>query len=337
MGKVVIAERLRSYYQLEIYGKQREIRAVDDVSLTLEENEVLGIAGESGCGKSTLLRVIVDAVEPPQRVVSGRLIYVTGKEAVDVFSMPPEDRRRLKLSFISYVPQASMSVLNPVLKIKEIFEDFLKANDLRMRRADIVDSTTKHITELGLRPSILESYPHQLSGGMRQRVTIALATILKPKVIVADEPTTALDVVTQRGVIQVLSDLQRAHKNSIIIVTHDMGVHANIADRIAIMYAGRIVEEGPTSSIFETPKHPYTRFLIESVPRFGEKRRREHAPGNPPSFLNLPTGCTFHPRCPFATQLCKVEYPPTFTVSQNHKVACWLLSENFEAVGGRNA
>jgi peptide/nickel transport system ATP-binding protein len=181
--------------------------------------------------------------------------------------------------------------------------------------------------ELGLPPNVLQAYPHQLSGGMRQRVIIALASFLSPRVMIADEPVTALDVVVQRGVLQLLIEVQERQKNALVIVTHDMGVLANIANRIGIMYAGKIIEEARVEDIFERPQHPYTQYLINSLPRFGDKKMRESAPGAPPSLVNLPSGCAFHPRCRFAMNICREETPVLKNVGDQHRVACWLMQE----------
>ncbi|MGQ9856672.1 MAG: ABC transporter ATP-binding protein [Fervidobacterium sp.] len=323
---VLETRNLKAYYHLDVYGKKIVVKAVDDVNISFSQNEIYGIAGESGCGKSTLLKTLFDAVEPPLRVVDGDVLYRDENKPVSIYKIPSSERRKFKWKFISYVPQGSMNVLNPVTKIMDTFEDFLKPHANGFKITELRDNILQHIVELGLRKEILDAYPHQLSGGMRQRVTIALATILAPKVIVADEPTTALDVVTQRGVIQVLKDVQAKYKNTIVLVTHDMGVHANVTDRIGIMYAGKIVEEGKTEEIFEKPLHPYTKFLIESLPQFGERRRRESAPGSPPSLASLPSGCAFHTRCPFAMQQCKESVPQLIEVEQEHNVACWLHS-----------
>jgi len=220
-----------------------------------------------------------------------------------------------------------MSVLNPVLKIKGTYEDFIGSHVDGQSRAEIFELARQRIQELGLPKNILDVYPHQLSGGMRQRVTIALASSLNPRIMIGDEPTTALDVVVQRGVIQMLKDIQRDLKNTIILVTHDMGVHANIADRIGIMYAGKIVEEATTEQIFSHPLHPYTQFLINSLPKFGDKSVRVSVPGSPPSLADLPTGCPFHPRCPQVKDICRQQMPDFSQADKAHKVACWLVGE----------
>jgi peptide/nickel transport system ATP-binding protein len=225
------------------------------------------------------------------------------------------------------VPQGSMSVLNPVIKLKETYRDFIESHVSKNTRNQAFQMAQEHIAELGLPRQILDAYPHQLSGGMRQRVTIALAALLKPRIIIADEPTTALDVVVQRGVVQLLKDIQRKLENTIVVVTHDMGVQANIADRIGIMYAGKIVEEATTRRIFGDPIHPYTQYLINSLPQFGDKAARESVPGNPPSLSDLPGGCPFHPRCPYARDICTEQMPALQYVGLDHKVACWLAGE----------
>ncbi|MDM7320554.1 MAG: ABC transporter ATP-binding protein [Fervidobacterium pennivorans] len=323
---VIETRNLSAYYMLDIYGRKVVVKAVDNISISFNQNEIYGIAGESGCGKSTLLKVLFDLVEPPLRIVNGEVLYIEDNKSVSIYKTPLNNRRKYKWRFISYVPQGSMNVLNPVRKISQTFEDFLKPNINNSDPTELKERIVKHILELGLRKEVLDAYPHQLSGGMRQRVTIALATILTPRVIIADEPTTALDVVTQRGVIQILKDIQSRFNNTIILVTHDMGVHANVADRIGIMYAGKFVEEAKTAEIFENPLHPYTKFLIDSLPQFGDGRKRESAPGSPPSLSSLPEGCAFHPRCPYAMAKCKASAPQFIEVDKGHKVACWLYS-----------
>ena len=327
-NSILRTENLKAFYVLDMQGTQKVVKAVNEVNLEIYEDEVYGIAGESGCGKTTLLKALFGAIEPPLRLMGGSVLYNINKNAVDITSLDVEERRKLRMQYISYVPQGSMSVLNPVIKLKDTYQDFIGSHVGGQTRKDAFELANKHISELGLPRNVLDAYPHQLSGGMRQRVTIALAALLRPRVIIADEPTTALDVVVQRGVVQLLMDIQKKLKNTIILVTHDMGVHANIADRIGIMYAGKMVEESTTEMIFGDPRHPYTQFLINSLPRFGDKSTRSSAPGSPPSLANLPEGCPFHPRCPFVQEICTQEMPAMLNLSTNHKVACWLVGES---------
>jgi peptide/nickel transport system ATP-binding protein len=324
---ILRTEGLKAFYVLDVFGTQKVVKAVNGVDLEIRENEVYGIAGESGCGKTTLLKALFAAIEPPLRLIAGKVYYYLFVEETDVSSLDAEDKRRLRWEYVSYVPQGSMSVLNPVIKLKETYRDFLDSHMSGKTRDEAFEIAKEHISALGLPQKILDAYPHQLSGGMRQRVTIALATLLKPRIIIADEPTTALDVVVQRGVVQLLKDVQERLKNTIILVTHDMGVQANIADRIGIMYAGKIVEEATTERIFGAPLHPYTQYLINSLPRFGDKTTRESAPGSPPSLIDLPSGCPFHPRCPYGLDICTKQMPSLMNLDTNHKVACWLVGE----------
>jgi len=327
MNRIVLkAENLKAYYILDMHGTQKVVQAVNDVDLEVRENEVYGIAGESGCGKTTLLKALYGAFDPPLRLMGGKIIYTYGDKEIDVASLDVDAKRRLRWEYISYVPQGSMSVLNPVTRIRDSYQDFIDSHGYRGSKKEALELAQEHIVKLGLPRNILDAYPHQLSGGMRQRVTIALAALLEPRIMIGDEPTTALDVVVQRGVVQLLKDIQRNFENTIILVTHDMGVHANIADRIGIMYAGKIVEEADTETIFGNPQHPYTKFLIDSLPRFGDKTTRESCPGSPPDLGNLPGGCPFHPRCPYAIEQCTEQMPDLLNINDNHKVACWLIT-----------
>ena len=328
---VLRTEQLKAFYVLDIHGDQKVVKAVNEVNLEIQNNEVYGIAGESGCGKSTLLKALYGAVEPPLRLIGGKVCYFMDDVELDLTSMNAEQKRKLRWEYVSYVPQAAMSVFNPVIKIKETFWDFINSHVGGKTRDECFEIAKVQLNELGLPVKILDAYPHQLSGGMRQRVAIALAALLEPRLIICDEPTTALDVVVQRGVVQMLKDIQANLKNSIILVTHDLGVQANVADRIAIMYGGKIVEEAATRTIFETPFHPYTKYLINSVPRFGDKAARESVPGNPPSLSDLPAGCPFHVRCPYVLDICKEQMPGTVELGSNHTVACWLSQEGDHA------
>ena len=228
---------------------------------------------------------------------------------------------------ISYVPQGSMSVLNPVRRIIQTFEDVVDTHEGIPDKKAFFDQIREYVQKLGLPAEILNSYPHQLSGGMRQRVAIALATVFHPSLIIADEPTTALDVVIQRGVLQILKDIQSESQNTVLLVTHDMAVHANVADRVAIMYAGRFVEEAPTKIIFNAPRHPYTQHLIQSLPMVGDKSSKASLGGSPPNLANPPNGCRFHPRCPSTMDVCRTEVPAMLGLGGGHRVACHLIKE----------
>ncbi len=324
---ILSTEQLKAFYVLDVAGKQKIVKAVNEVDLEIRTNEIYGIAGESGCGKSTLLKALFNAIEPPLRLIGGSICYYPMGQAVDVTTLSHEEMRKLRMEFISYIPQGSMSVFNPVLKLKGTYQDFIASHVSGKNSEEIFTQARNQVIELGLPKNILEAYPHQLSGGMRQRVTIALAALFKPRIMIGDEPTTALDVVVQRGVIQMLKEIQKKLQNTIVIVTHDMGVHANMANRIGIMYAGKIVEEATTDQIYESPLHPYTQFLINSLPKFGDKNIRGSVPGSPPSLADLPGGCPFHPRCPQVMEICTKQMPGFTRPNANHKVACWLLGE----------
>lgn len=325
MSKTILSTKaLKAFYVLDIHGTQKVVKAVNEVELDIKENEIYGIAGESGCGKSTLLKALAAVIEPPLRQLGGNVFYHVNGQKIEVSSLDAEKMRKLRWQYISYVPQGSMSVLNPVVKLKSTYRDFITSHVAGKSQDEVFAMAKRHIAELGLPAQVMDAYPHQLSGGMRQRVTIALAALLEPEIIIADEPTTALDVVVQRGVVQLLKEVQQRLGNTIVLVTHDMGVHANVADRIGIMYAGKMVEEASTEKIFSEPLHPYTQYLINSLPKFGDKTPRESVPGSPPSLADLPSGCPFHPRCPYVMAVCKEQMPEYIPVKANHKVACWL-------------
>lgn len=329
---VVQTEHLKAYYVTKVYGVQRTIQAVDDVSLDIYEDEILGIAGESGCGKSTLMRVLFGMVKPPLTIMDGSVRYMSDHTTVDISSLDPVALKSIRWKDISYVPQGSMSVLNPVRRIRKTFQDFIGAHQRLSGQQEFQELVGNHLRTLGLPVDVLKAYPHQLSGGMQQRVTIALATILHPRVIFADEPTTALDVVVQRGVIQLLKNIQKQYHNTVVMVTHDMAVHANLAHRVAIMYAGQIVEVAKTRDMFKNPLHCYSKYLIGSLPKIGDKAYRVSAPGNPPVLSDPPPGCRFQDRCPDQFTRCCEESPPLLEVGGGHTVACFRVFEEMEAL-----
>jgi peptide/nickel transport system ATP-binding protein len=321
-------ENLRAYYRTEAYGISRTVRAVDGVSLQLMPNEIYGVAGESSCGKTTLIKVISGTIKPPLRIEEGSVRYEFGSYEVDILNIPADElRTNVRWKEISYVMQGSMSVLNPVRRIIKTFEDVINTHQPITDKKLFLDQVQDHVGRLGLPPDVLNLYPHQLSGGMRQRVAIALATVFHPSLIIADEPTTALDVVVQRGVLQMLKDIQAESGNTVLLVTHDLAVHANVADRVAIMYAGRIVEEAPTQVIFNAPLHPYTQHLIQSLPMIGDRSSKSSLGGSPPNLANPPAGCRFHPRCPLVMDKCRTEVPEMIKLIGSHRVACHLVTE----------
>jgi peptide/nickel transport system ATP-binding protein len=330
MTNIIEANNLRAYYISQAYGVQRTVKAIDGISLAVRENEIFGIAGESGCGKTTLLKIFLSMVTPPLTVVDGFVTYDFGDGKRDILSLSESELQDMRWKDISYIPQGSMHVLNPVRRIRDTFRDFISAHTgTTSSKTD--EMVRDYLNHLGLPPKVLTMFPHQLSGGMRQRVTIALATILSPKLILADEPTTALDVVVQRGVIQLLQEVRQRERNTMIVVTHDMGVHANLTNRVAVLYAGQLVEEADTKTLFEQPRHPYTQHLIRSLPKMDDKWERVSIPGRPPALDNPPRGCRFHPRCPHVMDICREEVPPLIHIENGHRVACYLISakENY--------
>lgn len=320
---------LRAYYQTNAYGISRTVRAVDGVSFDLYPNEIYGVAGESSCGKTTLIKVISGNLKPPLKALGGSVKYNFGDYQADMLNISQEElRKKVRWKKLSYVMQGSMSVLNPVRKVVKTFQDIVDTHEPIKDKKEFLEHTRTHINRLGLPTDVLNAYPHQLSGGMRQRVAIALATVFQPAMIIADEPTTALDVVVQRGVLQMIKDIQAMSSNTVLLVTHDMAVHANVADRVMIMYAGRIAEEAPTESIFNAPLHPYTQHLVSSLPMIGERSTRASLKGTPPNLASPPSGCRFHPRCPYVKDRCRTEVPELITVKERHRVACHVVQEN---------
>jgi peptide/nickel transport system ATP-binding protein len=320
---VLTVDRLRAYYQMKYFGIDREVKAVDDISLTVNRNEIYGLAGESSSGKTSFIKTIAAANRPPLNVVSGAVRFSFLDR--DIHALKEEELAATRWKHLSYIMQGSMNVLNPVRRIVHSFVDFASPH-LGLKRAAFDDTVEAHLKRLHLEPSVLRAYPHELSGGMRQRVTIALATICKPEFIIADEPTTALDVVVQKGVLGMIREIQREMGSSILFVTHDMAVHASMTDRLGIMYAGRLVEEAPTAELFANPLHPYTAHLIQSLPRIGDTAPKQALDGTPPNLSAPPPGCRFHPRCPLAMDICRREAPDLTTLSSGHRVACFAAS-----------
>jgi len=297
------------------------VRAVEDVSLEIFPGEIVSLVGESGCGKSvtglSLLRLIP---MPPGKILKGGLLF----EGRDLLGLEEKEMEKVRGNDISMIFQEPMTSLNPVFTIGDQIMEALQLHqnldkkEARQRAIEMLDRVRIPSPEVRI-----DSYPHQLSGGMRQRAMIAMALSCQPKLLIADEPTTALDVTIQAQVLRLLKEIQREMGMSVMLITHDLGVVSEIADRIAVMYAGRIVESGPIESIFGGMRHPYTRGLLESIPQLNEKKNRLNAiPGQVPNPMNLPGGCKFHPRCYLMIDACKQEEPPLFQVNGNHFSRC---------------
>ena len=324
MTAVVQVTNLRAYYQTKQFGLQRDVRAVDGVSLQVQPNQIYGLAGESSCGKSTLIKTIAGAIRPPLAVQGGSVVFNFGGQRLDLYQAGPAALQAIRWKHLSYVMQGSMGVLNPVRRVRHSFVDFAFRH-VAKPMPEFMDIVRAHLARVHLQPETLEAYPHELSGGMRQRVAIALATVCRPELIIADEPTTALDVIVQKGVLAMIREVQRELKSSMIFVTHDMAVHAHLCDRLGVMYAGRLIEEGATAELFSRPRHPYTTHLIASLPRIGQASTIKALEGAPPNLAEPPPGCRFHPRCPLAMDICRQQVPAMAEVVPGHRVACFAV------------
>ena len=304
-------------------------RAVDGLNLTVRRGEILGIAGESGCGKSTLAAALLRLVRPPGFVAGGEIrFYPADGEPTDLLAVGDARLRQIRWRHLSYVPQGSMNSLNPVTRVFDQFKDAIQQHS-SASLDEIRERVPELLRQVGLAPGVARMFPHELSGGMKQRVVIAMAIALKPDLVIADEPTTALDVNVQRMIVQTLADLRDEMGMTLVVVTHDMAVHAELVDRVAVMYAGGIVEVGDVREVFKEPRHPYTQGLIHSIPRVGgERRRMAGIAGNAPSPLNWPSGCRFHPRCPHVMPVCSARVPALLPLhgDSGPLVACHLYT-----------
>ncbi len=315
-----------------LYVKYRSIagivHAVSDVSFELRKGEVLGIAGESGCGKTTLGYALMKILPPNGYIEKGKIVL----DGIDITSLSERKMKDIRWKKISMIFQGAMNALNPVLKVGDQIAEVLMYHQ-GLTKEQAIDVVKELFEKVGLDPERVNDYPHQFSGGMKQRVVIAMALALNPPIVIADEPTTALDVTIQAQILDLLKNLQREMNMSFIMITHDLAIHAQIADRMMIMYAGYVVEQGDVRPVFKRPIHPYTKGLIGSVPsvmkvkEMKEKKKRLFSiPGAPPTLLEPPKGCPFADRCPYAKEICKKELPPLREVD-GRLVRCHFAEE----------
>lgn len=299
------------------------VKAVDGVSFGILPDERLGLVGESGSGKSTIALALMRLIRPPGKIQGGSVQL----DGVDLLAVGEEQMRRLRLATIALVAQGAMNSLNPVIRVREQIVDAMRDHNEHLSTREASARVESLLDQVGLRPEVADRFPHELSGGMKQRVCIAIAICLRPKVILADEPTSALDVVVQRQVMETLRRVQEQLGASVLLVGHDMGLMAQFVNRLGVMYAGRLVEVSPVRDIFADPLHPYTRLLIASLPSLEQKGQFRGIPGLPPSLLERPTGCSFHPRCPYAMPRCSVQDPLLQQVGPDRWVACHLFDQ----------
>jgi len=331
MGDVVLKTRGLSVD----YGiGNSALHALDGVDLSLHRGEVVGVAGESGCGKSTLAYAITRLLRPPGTITAGEVIYY-GRDGkgLNVLSLDDEELRRLRWEEIAIVFQSAMNALNPVLTLRSQLSDVFRAHRPDMTVSDRNLRMAELLQMVGISPDRARAFPHELSGGMRQRAMIAVALALEPDVIVMDEPTTALDVVMQRRILAEIVSLRARFGFSVIFITHDLSLLVEVADVIAVMYAGKVVEVAPAGELYRTPRHPYSQGLLESFPKLhGSRRELTGIAGSPPDLRAIPPGCAFHPRCSYAMPACTVRMPqllpsPTVADSARRSVSCLLYTE----------
>lgn len=311
-------------FSVEYHTRGGDVRAVDEVSLDIRRGEILGLVGESACGKSTLGKGMMRLHRTPARIIGGELLF----DGRDLMTLTEDEMHMVRGGEIGMVFQDPMTSLNPVQRISEHLMETIRAHEPDTSEEEAHKRVNELIEKLGIRPERLQEYPHQMSGGMRQRVMISLALALRAKLVIADEPTTSLDVIVEAKFLDLLRELRQEFGLTILLITHNIGVVAEVADRVAVMYAARLVEIGDVNSIFADPKHPYTRGLLRSVPNIilndAELYKME---GAPPSLLNPPSGCRFHPRCPQVMPICSERKPAMETVGLDQQTACWLYAK----------
>ena len=296
------------------------VQAVNGVSFDIAEGERFGLVGESGSGKSTIALALLRLIRPPGKIEGGQLRM----DGLDLLDLTEEEMRKIRLAKIALVAQGAMNSLNPVVRVRDQIRDGLKDHDDDLSGRAFENRVNELLHSVGLRKEVAQMFPHELSGGMKQRVCMAIAISLRPKLIIADEPTSALDVVVQRQVMDTLLKVQDDLGASIILIGHDMGLMAQVVDRVGIMYAGNFAEVSKVNDLFEEPLHPYSQLLIASLPSLEIKGAFQGIPGLPPSLLNRPVGCAFRSRCPKAFDRCAIEEPPLRETRIDRRVSCHL-------------
>jgi len=315
-------EALLQIKDLEVHYATRMgiVKAVDKVKLEVQKGQTVGLVGESGCGKSTLGFSILRLVPPPGRIVGGRILF----DGEDLLAKSEEEMRELRGKRISMIFQDPMTSLNPLIRIGDHITETIMTHEKGVSKKEAWRRAEELVDRLGIAPERLRDYPHQLSGGMRQRIMIGLALALNADLIIADEPTTSLDVIVEAQFLDFLKDLKKAYNLTLILITHNMGVVAELADRVAVMYAAKIVELADAIPLYTEPLHPYTQGLLKSVPNINLlEQELQTMPGSPPDLINPPPGCRFHPRCPYVMDRCYREEPPMKEARPGHLVACW--------------
>jgi peptide/nickel transport system ATP-binding protein len=306
---------------VEYWARRGKIRAVEDLSFSLEKSETLGVVGESGSGKSTLGLSLIRLVPYPGKIVKGNIFL----EGQNILKFKNEEIRDLRGRRISFVFQDPMTSLNPVKKIGTHFVELIRVHEPKISQKEAFERAKKLLNDVGIQPERINDYPHQLSGGMRQRVMIALALALNPSIVIADEPTTALDVIVQAKILDLLNALRDAYGMALILITHDLSIVMERSDKLIVMYAGRVAEYARSTDLYTNPQHPYTQGLLKSIPNIElTDQKLEAIEGSPPDLLNPPNGCRFWPRCPYVMEKCRIKEPPLFETGANHYVRCYL-------------
>jgi len=313
---------LKTYYMI----RRGYVKAVDDVNFQVEKRESLGLAGESGCGKTTVAISILRILPSNARIMDGQTIF----DGTDILNIPESEmREKIRWKGISLIFQGAMNALNPVYNVGNQISEAILAHEPEVSKDEALERAKKLFDLVGIEPSRINNYPHEFSGGMRQRAMIAMALACNPKLLIADEPATALDVIVQAQILKLFKDLKEKLNLSMILITHDLSIIAETCEKVSIMYAGKIVEQGDIVEIFKNPLHPYTQGLIGSFPEIGSKEKMNmySIPGSPPDLLTPPNGCRFWPRCKYAFEKCKLTEPEETNIGKNHWVACHMTEK----------